>query len=138
MALKMDSDVKRVTVLKGGEGGGGRAVYRRRDDDDGERHPIKRVTVIKRDAHGQIVSRDAYEGKRKSKKQSKGLRPIERELRKILEFRADVINNYLERHQRSNEKKRDGWLTDLPSNMVRAVRKSKPKRLFRVKNLFKA
>jgi Family of unknown function (DUF6312) len=138
MALKMDSDVRRVTVLKGGEGGGSRAVYRRRErDDDDDRHPIKRVTVIKRDGRGQIISRDAYEGERKSKKQSKGLRPIERQLRKMLEFRSDVIGNYLERHKRSNEKRRDGWLSDLPSNMVRAVRKSKPKRLFKVKQLFK-
>jgi hypothetical protein len=137
MALKLDSDVKRVTVLKGGEGGGSRAVYRRRHDDDDDRHPIKRVTVIKRDGRGQIVSRDAYEGERKAKKQSKGLRPLERQLRKILEFRSDVIGNYLERHRRSNEKKRDGWLSDLPSNMIRAVRKSKPKRLLRVKKLFK-
>jgi hypothetical protein len=136
MALKMDSDVRRVTVLKGGEGGGSRAVYRRHGDDD-ERHPIQRVTVIKRDGRGQIISRDAYEGKRKTKKQSKGLRPIERQLRKILEFRSDVIDNYLERHRRSNEKRRDGWLSDLPSNMVRAVRKSKPKRLLRIKKLFK-
>jgi hypothetical protein len=137
MALKLDSDVKRVTVLKGGEGGGSRAVYRRRHDDEDDRHPIKRVTVIKRDGRGQIVSRDAYEGERRAKKQSKGLRPIERQLRKILEFRSDVIGHYLERHRRSNEKKRDGWLSDLPNNMIRAVRKSKPKRLLRVKKLFK-
>jgi hypothetical protein len=138
MALKMDSDVKRVTVLKDGEGGGSRAVYRRHDDDDDDRHPIKRVTVVKRDGRGRIVARDAYEGERKTKKQSKGLRPIERQLRKILGFRSDVIDNYLERHRRSNEKKRDGWLSDLPSNMIRAVRKSKPKRLLRVKKLFKS
>lgn len=134
MALKMDSDIKRVTVLK--PGGGGRAVYHR-NGDSGDRHPIKRVTVIKRDDHGQIVSHEAYEGERKTKKQSRGLRPIERQLRKILEFRSDVIDNYLARHRRSNEKHRDGWLRDMPSNMIRAVRKSKPKRLFRVKKLFR-
>ena len=137
MALKMDSDIERVTVLKGGEGGGVRAVYRRRHDDDDDRHPIKRVTVIRRDGRGQIISRDSYEGERKTKKQSKALRPIERQVRKILEFRSDVIDNYLDRHRRSNEKKRDGWLADLPSNMIRAVRKSKPKRLLHVKKLFK-
>lgn len=132
MALKMDSDVKRVTVLKSGEAGGSRAVYRRHDDDD-DRQPIKRVTVIKRDADGQIISRDAYEGERKTKKQSRGLHPVERKFRKILEFQSNVIENYLGRHRRSNEKKRDGWLTDLPSNLGRAIRKSKPKQLFKIK-----
>lgn len=133
MALKMDSDVKRVTVLKSGAAGGSRAVYRRHDDDDDDRQPIKRVTVIKRDPDGQIISRDAYEGERKSKKQSRGLRPVERRVRKLLEFQSSVIENYLGRHRRSNEKKRDGWLTDLPSNLGRAIRKSKPKQLFKVK-----
>jgi hypothetical protein len=135
MALKMDSDVKRVTVLKPGEAGA-RAVYHRRSKDD-DRQPIKRVTVIRRDGHGQIVSRDAYEGERKTKKQSKALRPVEREVRKVLEFQSDVIHNYLGRHRRSNEKRRNGWLSDMPSNMIRAVRKSKPKRLFKVSKLFR-
>lgn len=136
MALKIASGVKRVTVVKPGEHGGSHAVYHSRGD-DGERHPIKRVTVIKRDAHGHIVSRDAFEGERKTKKQSRSLRPMERELRKILEFQSDVIENYLGRHQRSNEKRRNGWLRDMPRNMMRAVRKSRPKRLFRVKQLFR-
>lgn len=135
MALKMDSDVKRVTVLKPGEGGS-RAVYHRHSESD-DRQPIKRVTVIKRDTHGHIVSRDAYAGERKTKKQSRTLRPVERELRRVLEFQSDVIHNYLGRHRRSNEKRRDGWLADMPGNMIRAVRKSKPKRLFRVNKLFR-
>lgn len=136
MALKMDSDVKRVTVLKSGENGTTRAVYNRRDDED-DRQPIKRVTVIKRDGSGEIISRDAYEGERRSKKQSKTLRPIERELRKVLQFQQDVIQNYLGRHERSNEKRRDGWLADMPNNVLRAVKKSKPKKLFRVNKLFR-
>jgi hypothetical protein len=134
MALKMDSDVKRVTVLKPGEGG--RAVYSRRSKDS-DRQPIKRVTVIKRDGRGQILSRDAYEGERKTKKQSKALRPMEREVRRMMEFQQDVIQNYLSRHQRSNEKRRNGWLSDMPGNVIRAVRKSKPKRLFKVRQLFR-
>jgi len=134
MALKMDSDVKRVTVLKPGESS--RAVYSRRGEDS-DRQPIKRVTVIKRDDRGQIVSRDAYETGRKTKKQSKTLRPMERNVRRLMEFQQDVITNYLGRHQRSNEKRRDGWLTDMPRNLIRAVRKSKPKRLFKVKKLFR-
>jgi hypothetical protein len=136
MALKIDSDVKRVTVLKPGEDGRSRAVYRRHSD-DGDRQPVKRVTVIKRDAGGHIVSRDAYEGERKTKKQSRSLRPVERELRKMLEFQSNVIENYLGRHHRSNERRRNGWLRDMPSNVMRAVRKSKPKRLFRIKKLFR-
>ena len=135
MALKMHSDVKRVTVLKPGEGS--RAVYSRRSSGDSDRQPIKRVTVIKRDDRGRIVSRDAYESERKTKKQSKTLRPMERNLRRMLEFQQDVITNYLGRHERSNRKRRDGWLSDMPRNMMRAVRKSKPKRLFKVSKLFR-
>ncbi|WGF87512.1 DUF6312 domain-containing protein [Marinivivus vitaminiproducens] len=135
MALKMDSDVRRVTVVKPGESGG-RSVYRRRDHDD-DRQPIKRVTVIRKDERGRIVARDAYEGERKTKKQSRTLRPIEREVREILQFQANVIDNYLGRHRRSNEKRRDGWVRDMPDNVMRAVRKSRPKRLFRLNKLFR-
>jgi len=135
MAIKMDRDVRRVTVLKSGESGGSRQVYRFRDSDsdsDDDRQTIKRVTVLKRDGQGHLVSRESYDGERSGKKQSRGLRPVERGVRNMLEFHVRVLDNYLGRHKRSNEKRRDGWLSDLPTNVFRAVKKSKPKKLFKL------
>ncbi|MGE0225142.1 MAG: hypothetical protein AB7F35_18940 [Acetobacteraceae bacterium] len=130
MALKLDRGIRRVTVLKQGDDGPTREVYRQHDKDD-ERHPIKRLTIVKRDERGRIISRDSYEGERRRKRSSRGLRPVERGVREILEFQVKVLDNYLGRHKRSNEKRRDGWLSDMPRNLFRAVKKSEPKKVLR-------
>jgi hypothetical protein len=126
----MERGVRRVTVVKSKDGD--RKVYRSRDEDVEERNPIKRVTLVKRDNRGRIVARESYSSKRRSKRSSRGLRPIERGIRNILEFQVDVLGNYLGRHRRSNQKRRDGWLRDMQTNVFRAVKKSRPRRLFRM------
>ena len=131
MALKLDRGVKRVTVLKQGEAGPTREVYRQHDDDH-ERHPIKRVTVLRRDDHGRIVARDSYEGERSRKRGTRRMRPFERGVRELVEFQIRVLDGYLGRHNRSNEKRRDGWLNDMTTNVVRSVKKAKPRKLLRL------
>jgi len=138
MAFKLDRDIRRVTVIKAGESGSGaRTVYRNHDDDDDNRNPIKRVTVLKRDDTGRIVSREAFEGDRHGKRSSRNLRPMERGIRKLVDFQTRVLDEYMARHERSNEKKRDGWLKDMPKNVFRAVKKAKPKKLFRVSSSYR-
>ena len=139
MALKLDRDIRRVTVIKAGEtGSGARTVYRNHDDDDDDRrNPIKRVTVLKRDDSGRIVSREAFEGDRHGRRSSRNVRPMERGIRKLVDFQTRVLDEYMARHERSNEKKRDGWLKDMPKNVFRAVKKAKPKKLFRVSTSYR-
>lgn len=136
MALKLDRDVKRVTIVKSnsksGERSGSRFVYRRHTSDDDDEQPIKRVTLIKRDDRGRIVSHESYGDESKGKRQSRSLRPAERGMRAFMEFQGRVVNNYLARHERSNMKERDGWLSDMPRNIFRAVKQSKPRKLLRI------
>jgi hypothetical protein len=126
MAVRLDKDVRQVVVLRGGSG---RRVYDvDRDDDDND----IRITVIRRDETGRLIARERYEGEGpRRKKQSKLLKPIERTLRNAVRFETRLLNDYLSRHERSNAKKRNGWVKDLPTNLVRAIRKSKPRRIFR-------
>ncbi len=126
MAVRLDKDVRQVVVLRGGSQ---RRVYDvDRDDDDND----IRITVIRRDETGRLIARERYEGEgRRRKKQSKMLKPIERTLRNAVRFESRLLNDYLSRHERSNAKKRNGWVKDLPTNLVRAIRKSKPRRIFR-------
>ena len=127
MAIKLDKDVRQVVVLRGGSQ---RRVYDvdRDNDDDGD----IRITVIRRDETGRLIARERYEGEGgKRKKQSKLLRPVERTLRNAIRFESRLLNDYLGRHNRSNAKKRDGWIKALPKNLFRAIRKSKPRRIFR-------
>lgn len=131
MTLRMGRDIKRVTVVKSGAAGpGDRVVYGARSNDDEQ--SIKRVTIIRRDAAGRVLSREAYSGEPKGKKQSRHLRPSERGVRALVELQTRVAENYLDRHHRSNEKRRDGWLMDMPRNIFRAVKDSKPKRLLKL------
>lgn len=134
MALKMDRDVRRVTVVKSGtrstENTGTHFVYRRQGDDT--ELPIKRITLIKRDGRGRIISHETYGEERHGKRQSRNLRPVERSVREFMKFQSRLVNNYLSRHDRSNEKYRDGWLSDMPRNIFRAVKQSKPKRLLKL------
>lgn len=131
MAIKLDRDVRQVVVL------GGDAPRRRvydadrntgYDDDEGIR-----VTVIRRDQYGRLVARERYEseGRRRRKKQSSLLKPIERVMRRAIKFEVRLLNDYLGRHERSNSKKRDGWVKDLSDNVRHSIRKSKPRYIFR-------
>jgi hypothetical protein len=135
MALRMDRDVRRVTIVKSGTSSGNSSgpqfVYRRRNDNDDEQ-PIKRVTVIKRDDRGRVLAHDSYGAESQGRRQSRHLRPAEKGIRALMEFQGRVVNNYLARHSRSNEKNRDGWLADMPRNVFRAVKQSKPKKLLKI------
>ena len=127
MPVKLDRDIKRVVVLGGDQPR--RRVYdadRQRGYDDEEE---VKVTVLQRDKYGRLVGRERYEseGTRRRKKQSSLLKPIERMFRRAIKFEARLLNDYLGRHERSNSKKRDGWIKDLPDNLVRSIRKSKPR-----------
>ena len=126
MAVRLDKDVRQVVVVRGGSE---RQVYNAdRDDDDND----IRITVIRRDESGRLIARERYEGEgRRRKKQSPLLKPIERTLRNAIRFETRLLNDYLGRHERSNAKKRNGWVKDMPGNLMRAIRKSKPRRIFR-------
>lgn len=65
---------------------------------------------------------------RKKKKGSFGLRVLEKVVRRNAKSDVAGIETYLQRHERSNRKKRDGWLIDLGYNTYKAQLK-KAKRL---------
>jgi hypothetical protein len=56
------------------------------------------------------------------KRQTRVLRPFERAVRRMMKRQFRVSKIYLERHERSNRTKRNGWVKDLSKNMVRAMR----------------
>ena len=97
---KLPKSVKRITILKS-------------DQSDAESGPSERIVV---------------ETKRKKKKQSKGLiRLLERATHQAAEASQASTDNYLDRHRRSNRKRRDGWLRDFAYNIVRSRRKGNRK-----------
>jgi Family of unknown function (DUF6312) len=81
---------------------------------------VRRIVVVGSDGQGRLL----YEREtRKRKKGSPGLRQVEKLIRRGIKATQTGSDRYLERHQRSNEKRRDGWLRDLALNVAKANRK---------------
>ena len=84
--------------------------------------PAKRVTVLTRDANGDLsVKAETTSGEQKKKKKStKGLGLVEKIVRTGVDVGTATGGSYLGRHKKSNEKKKDGWIKDAPVNVVRS------------------
>src|SRR5438876_11709601 len=82
----------------------------------------RRITLITRDPSGKVSTEIRYRKARRKKKGTPGLRSLDDLVRRMI--RADVAmeNSYLSRHDRSNEDRSDGWLLDLETNIVNAMR----------------
>ncbi|MEO8519747.1 MAG: hypothetical protein ABI603_00205 [Acidobacteriota bacterium] len=84
---------------------------------------VRRVTVIERDAAGATTATVVFEGKKGKRKQTQAFRPLEQIVRRIADAQAEAGDVYVTRHNRSNRKKRDGWMRDMNLNLARASRK---------------
>lgn len=88
---------------------------------------LKRVVVLRReDSDGDYA--DTIFGKRgkkrrKRKKQSKFLSPWEKTVRRAAKRQVKASNIYLDRHERSNRKKKNGWIRDLNKNVSKSLSK---------------
>ena len=83
----------------------------------------RRVTVVPI-ASAETTPVVVYERKRKRRKGSPMFRRLEKRVRRVSEARQVFATTYLDRHNASNEKKKDGWLRDRRYNRVRARRKA--------------
>ncbi len=85
---------------------------------------IVRVVRLERDQAGNWSPVVLHETKTKKRKKSKGpLGVLDRAVRRVASAQAAFANSYLDRHNQSSQKRRDGWFRDMPVNVVRANRK---------------
>lgn len=84
---------------------------------------VARITVVSV-APGRPESTVIYKAKKKKRKLSRWLRPFERIQRRALEAQKVYGEELLARHNRSNQKRRNGYLRDGLLNMTRANRKA--------------
>jgi hypothetical protein len=90
---------------------------------------IERITLLVR-APGQSEPspRVLYRGKkRRRRNQTGGQGWLESFTRNTIRATSAGMNNYLDRHERSNKRNRDGWLYDLPGNLWAATCEAKQK-----------
>src|SRR5690349_9431957 len=81
---------------------------------------VVKVVQLKHDESGKLAPIVLYEKPNKKKKISGPLKPLEKGLVRLAKAQVAFANKYLEGHQRSNEKNRNGFLRDMPSNIVDA------------------
>jgi hypothetical protein len=86
---------------------------------------IRRITVFDRDVTGSLRPVVLFDRRRKKKKQTKGLKPVERIVRTAIDAQDAYASTYASRHRRSNRKKKDGWLKDIAANVSKAGNKAR-------------
>ena len=91
-----------------------------------KRIAVKSVVVLQPGADGAMTSTVILEEKRR-RRVSKRWRPLEKALRRVSLAQSVAADDYLRRHKRSSEKKKNGVLRDLGKNMWRAQRKGRKK-----------
>ena len=88
--------------------------------------PVRRITMLCRGPSGTLEPTVLYEDQRKrkkKKKQTRALRPLERVARRLTKAQSAYWDTLADRHDRSNQKKRDGWARDGITNVGKAFRK---------------
>lgn len=82
---------------------------------------VKRITVVSIEGG---AFETVYKKKRKKRKISRWLKPMERRDRRMARAMKAFSDEWLERHNRSNRKRKDGWMRDGRRNFMRANRKA--------------
>ena len=88
---------------------------------------VKSIVVLQKDWTGVARPLVVFRERRKG---SRSLRPLEKAIRRLNVAQGTAAGVYLESHERSNSKKRNGWFKDLRKNLARAGRRG-GKKLFR-------
>jgi hypothetical protein len=83
---------------------------------------VRKVIRLETDAEGNIKPVTLFERSRKQKKMTGLLRPLEKVVRRAAGAQAVFAETYASRHRRSNAKTKDGWVRDLPLNLLKATR----------------
>ncbi|MEB3341931.1 hypothetical protein [Okeania sp.] len=87
---------------------------------------IKAVTVLRSDADfGGIPDTISGSKKTKKKKKKQSIGMLEKPVLDLAKQFDKATTAYREGHEKSNSKKRDGWIKDLPKNSTKALGKFK-------------
>jgi hypothetical protein len=85
---------------------------------------VQSVVMLQQGPSGTYTRSVIYKKPGKGKKGSRASRPFEKAERRFASAQRAYWDDYLSRHDRSNQKRRDGWARDFPVNVAKASRKS--------------
>jgi hypothetical protein len=84
---------------------------------------IQRITLVSATPAGMVSATPLYEAKRKKRKQTWYLRPMERLSRRLAKAQVVGGDYYLDLHRRANGRKRDGWAKRYGKNVGKVRRR---------------
>src|SRR5688572_7432472 len=84
---------------------------------------IRKVVQLKQDSNGNVTPVVIHQTGSRKKKSGGPLGIVEKVVRRASLAQRAMADSYLARHEKSNAKKRDGWLNELPTNVLRANEK---------------
>jgi len=94
---------------------------------------VRSVVQLQTDSDGTVTPVVLHKSDSKRKKTKGPLGILDRAVRQVSLAHRAMTDSYVARHDQSNRKKRDGWLTELPVNIIRANQKGLKKlRLIRL------
>lgn len=88
---------------------------------------VRRITVLETSASGMLAPVVVYTKRRKRRKGSFAFRPLERVTRRLANASNTFTGEYLDRHNRANRRRRNGWVRRFDTNVMRAMRKGQKK-----------
>jgi len=92
--------------------------------------PVRSVYTLHVNPDGSVQREKLFE--RKARRGSKRLRPFEKAIRRFSRAQGTMADEYLARHERSNRRKKNGWVKDLGKNVRRSSRKGMRKLKIRI------
>ena len=89
----------------------------------GSTSSIRKVILLKTDEAGAVTPVVLFRAARKKAKSTRLLRPLEKLARHAATAESTFASAYLSRHDRSNAKKKDGWIRDIVPNLAKAAKR---------------
>jgi hypothetical protein len=84
---------------------------------------INRITVLRKDPSGFTIPVVVYKRASKGKKGSRTFKAAEKATRRMAKAQRRTAADYIARHDKSNRKKKDGWVRDWLVNSIRSENK---------------
>jgi len=86
---------------------------------------VESVVVLKARPDGRYEAHEVYEPEGVSRTTSKKHRRLERMVRSVLRAEQRTLQSYADRHQRSADRKKDGWLKDFSKNVSTSLKQGR-------------
>ena len=84
---------------------------------------LKSAFILSQNETGGMTKTVLYREQRRKPRVSKRWRGLEKAVHRLTKVQEMMLRDYLERHERSNMRKKDGWIKELAPNVQKSLRR---------------